>query len=781
MVASTQERMSPTVSTATLDLQDVLSSFNGDCLVSLRLSISASDSIHSFDNIPPFPTKPNPVAFVSDFKNKCQPSRGTHRPSGDVRSIVTLPTAPRRKAMLTEKIDIHAWKVSVTPPSEPPTRSARDAVDVSLVDTSPHSHSSTSASTLAGVAPSDPSRCIDTTSPLLVPTIMVSNSTTALSVSFDSPQNPRNETSLAVRRGRKPLPALSLMTVTKSDHSSADRDPYPDIPSAFLGSPTCSSPTFSFSTGDPSKYNMGLSAMCNSLRALVPSLPFSPLQSTAPPRPKLEPETRWGVVSSMQLPDVDDDEWAFAQDLVIEWHASRGLRAEVSPPPSPPGELPYAADTSPSAVVSVTMHSLVSSPSSTMVDRPTKDKDKDNGTDEPTSPDVKQMRRKTVIIQAPELDETCGHVLEKLRKMDNVTAAADWTIDLLPGEFDEPVPFETPAYIPLAAPVLADGRASNLRPCSTTSSAKVPVRGILKGKKSVRFSSVPSLHEYEKDDNTDEDDDSERDDIHCRPATPSPSIPIKPNPEPKAPTSGRRPPLITTPRKSSPLREHSSPGSDSTNNMVVVAAAASRAATMPFAPTPASVPGNTMARHPAVRALAHRPQAPRPTGSPRLMGSGFGGAVVGAPGLQSPTPVYLEAQRRAPLKSINMRQSLPKERKPDVLIPVKAALVPSRRSLAPPTPTPTSAPASTPPATVDRRNVRTASVPVSAAAAQRPVHERDDSARRRSEGVVGRGDARRGSGEDACGGGIPTGAAGAGQRGSRMPVPLRSIFSKLRT
>ncbi len=112
MVASNQERMSSAVSTATLDLQDVLSSFNGDCLVSLRLSISASDSIHSFDNIPPFPTKTNPVAFVSDFKNKCQPSRGTHRPSGDVRSIVTLPTAPRRKALLTEKIDIHAWKVS---------------------------------------------------------------------------------------------------------------------------------------------------------------------------------------------------------------------------------------------------------------------------------------------------------------------------------------------------------------------------------------------------------------------------------------------------------------------------------------------------------------------------------------------------------------------------------------------------------------------------------------------------------------------------------------------
>ncbi len=577
------------------------------------------------------------------------------------------------------------------------------------------------------------------------------------------------------------------MTVTKSDHSSADHDSYPDIPSAFLGSPTCSSPTFSFSTGDPSKYNMGLSAMCNSLRALVPSLPFSPLQSTAPPRPKLEPETRWGVVSSMQLPDVDDDEWAFAQDLVFEWHASRELRAEVSPPPSPPGELPYAADTSPSAVVSVTMHSLVSSPSSTMVDRPTKDKDKDNGTEEPTSPDVKQMRRKTVIIQAPELDETCGHVLEKLRKMDNVTAAADWTIDLLPGEFDEPVPFETPAYIPLSAPVPADGRASSLRPCSTTS-AKVPVRGILKGKKSVRFSSVPSLHEYEKD-HTDEDDDSERDDIPSRPATPSPSIPVKPNLEPKAPMSGRRPPLITTPRKSSPLREHSSPGSDSTNT-TVVATAASGAATMPFAPAPASLPGNTMARHPAVRALAHRPQAPRPTANPRLMGSGFGGAVVGAPGLQSPTPVYLEAQRRAPLKSINMRQSLPKERKPDVLIPVRAALVPSRRSLVPPTPT--SAPASTPPslrdkenakagATVDRRSVRTASVPVSAAAAQRSVYERDDSARRRSEGVVGKGDTRRGSGEDGCGGGIPTGTAGAGQRGSRMPVPLRSIFSKLRT
>ena len=166
-----------------------------------------------------------------------------------------------------------------------------------------------------------------------------------------------------------------------------------------------------------------------------------------------------------------------------------------------------------------------------------------------------------------------------------------------------------------------------------------------------------------------------------------------------------------------------------------------------------------------------------------MMGSGVGGAVVGAPGLQSPTPALLEAQRRAPLKSINAGLSLPKERKPDALIPIKHA------------PSPTPSPGRAPQAlrgkengngkgSVDRRAFRTASVPVRNALA--PAHERDENARRRSEGTVKGNnntrkaeDVRRGAPAPGGGGGAGAGA-GQTQRSSRMPVPLRSILTKLR-
>ncbi|KAI0704065.1 hypothetical protein C8Q76DRAFT_753499 [Earliella scabrosa] len=841
-----QEPISSAASTSTVDLQGIVSAFTGDCLVSLRLSFSASDSTRSFEDIPPFPSSTKPLVFLNDFG---APILSSHTPrSQEIRDVsrplVTLPTGPRRKAMLMEKISVHAWnlKVSTLPSSELPAPSteiedAADNVpdhpvwvaegslvtsdafgarlrsdrsdatrssfniaqvvttdsnqDVTLVDPMSTSLSSLSASISSDVGHEDPARC-NGPNPL-IPTIMVSNSTAALHVSIEPPPT---DVSLAIRRGRKPPPTLSLTKRTNADQKvPASRDSYPDIPSAFLGSPTCHSPTFEFSSGDPSKYNMGLSAMCTSLKALIPPPPFSPPPPPSPTR-KLEPETRWGMVNSTQLPEVDEDEWAFAQDLVVEWHTSKGRRADISPPPSPAGDLPYVADVSVSVADTTvaaadtslsTTDSLSLSPTSTVVESPGESIN-DDEVQAATLASTKQMRRKTVIIQAPELDSASPSGY-KLRK--NEKAAADRSIDLLPGEFDQPVPFETPAYTTVPGPTPRDSTSSGSRPAST-SSAKLPVRGILKEKKSVRFSSVPSLHEYEKHDRDlaepQEDVHPELADIPFRPATPGPSPPAGQLLEPSVPDPRKRAQVTATPLKSSPLRECHTPTSSGT-----AAAAATPAPTLPLPPAPPFVSGSTMAKHPAVRALARRPQAPRPSATSSMtMGSGVGGAVVGAPGLQSPTPALLEAQRRAPLKSINAGLSLPKERKPDALIPIKHAPSP-KLALAAPRCTPQSQNLRAKEngigngngkGSVDRRAFRTASVPVrpSVRNALVPAHERDENARRRSEGTVKDNnntrkaeDVRRGA--PAHGGG---GGAGATQRGSRMPVPLRSILTKLR-
>ncbi len=160
--------------------------------------------------------------------------------------------------------------------------------------------------------------------------------------------------------------------------------------------------------------------------------------------------------------------------------------------------------------------------------------------------------------------------------------------------------------------------------------------------------------------------------------------------------------------------------------------------------------------HPAVRALARAPSAaslPTPTLA-RPAGSGRGGAVLGAPSLQSPTPTLLEAQRRAPLRTINARQSAPAARKSEPLSPVK----PTRASVLP------AAARSGVPAAFARRVLKTTYIP------PRARNEVDENARRRSQPAAGR--------EASCG---AVASAGAGTGGkSRMSAPLRSIFTKLR-
>ncbi|EJF64397.1 hypothetical protein DICSQDRAFT_134050 [Dichomitus squalens LYAD-421 SS1] len=202
-----------------------------------------------------------------------------------------------------------------------------------------------------------------------------------------------------------------------------------------------------------------------------------------------------------------------------------------------------------------------------------------------------------------------------------------------------------------------------------------------------------------------------------------------------------------------------------------------------------------MARHPAVRALAcRRPLSARQPVSPKLIvGSGPGGAVVGAPSLQSPysrmpaPPKKSADERRAPLKTVSVRQNAPPERKPPSASP---------RSPVKPTPARTTARKGAPavsPESVRRpgpgagtpggkENVvqhvlRTVSAPST------PKRKGDENAARRATVSVSSATQLRPAA--ACGGapvaaGTMASQKNGGSSGSRMPVPLRSIFTKLR-
>ncbi|RPD64113.1 hypothetical protein L226DRAFT_533429 [Lentinus tigrinus ALCF2SS1-7] len=731
------KKISSTTSTATLDIADILSgsSLADDSLLATRLSFSSlSASSHSFDDIPPFPPLQESGRLGPSTSHLCASLADDPLLVPHGRCLTAASPASPAKSLVVEH--------DTSPGPQPPPANVATFLNSSNVG-----------------GPDDPAHDGEGSVTTYVPTITVSNSSAVLPVSLESSQNLHHELPLAVRRGKNPPPALSLCK------SAINADPYPDIPSAFLGSPSpgCQSPTFRFSSGDPSQFTMGLSAMCNSLKALVPPPPFTPTECD-PPRPKMKPETRWGMVSSAQLPEVDEDEWAFAQDLVVEWHASRSLRAEISPPPSPAGELPYAGEVA--TPITEGFISPVSSPPA-LSDSPSGESS--DGDQPPQTPaNVKQLRRKTVIIQAPESDASSSVELEKVGKVQKIDklipSAAHRVVELLPDDFDQPVPFETPAWT--QAPALAPASVNGVLPTPpvsrpfSTSSAKLPVRGILKEKKSVRFSSVPSLHEYSVND----EQHSAREVLSEQPDGLRPcTLAFRRHLEPANHPGDKHASLTAAPLRSSPLREcHSatSSGPDGDSSAPKHQPYVTSPPTTPLPPTPSSRPGGTMAKHPAVRALARRPQAYRSSAASNR-GSGEGGAVVGAPELQPPTPVLLEAHRRAPLKSINIRQRMPIQRKPDVLIPVKRA-PPSMHDTHVPGARRTSKP----------REQENFSARVAPGLANLR-HQRDENARRRSGWVAK---------EDACGGAPMHSSAGVrnSSGSSRMPVPLRSILTKLR-
>ncbi|KAG7094063.1 hypothetical protein E1B28_007683 [Marasmius oreades] len=147
----------------------------------------------------------------------------------------------------------------------------------------------------------------------LPPSLMISNSHSAMPLSLPSTaslQSSSGPTTLAVRRGNKPLPPL----LTKSEVPGIlEVHPYPEIPTAFRGTPTSTTPKLAnFQNLHSScKPSGDFTDMISTLRSQCATL-----QSRLSPRAAHcdELETR-GESSEVGLVN-DEDEWSFARPLL---------------------------------------------------------------------------------------------------------------------------------------------------------------------------------------------------------------------------------------------------------------------------------------------------------------------------------------------------------------------------------------------------------------------------------------------------------------------------------
>ncbi|GBE86654.1 hypothetical protein SCP_0905340 [Sparassis crispa] len=607
-----------------LEAEDLL--YDEDALFSVSTpTLSALDSALSFNDVVPFPSDRKPLIFTNlttapIFASEPAPFGSSLEYSE--RATITVPTGPRLRTMLLEPICVSKWAATLRaypPPNHVPwqdsdlkeevdfvpapwiaegsilprealkamLRSRRGQVSVSLsitvndelVPSSPDFGVECSVTMGISMADlqSDPGTDGGTVESfkLPVPTIMVSNSTAILPLSLESSQSLAYDVPLAVRRGKKVPPPLTLSTVNIRKPKQ-ELDAYPGIPSPFLGSPSSSSPTFEFSV-NPTAFSMGLEAMCADLRSRCPDFNLSP-----PINPE-HSQGRWRTVlcsqPSVTTPTTEDDEWAFAKDLLDQYICDARLPSGKNSPQS----VLHINDTELSAEVdsfswasSATFVNSVGSPAP-----------------EATPETSKQQRRKTVIIETPD------HRPQLHRAEDSVQADESLQSDEL--DEHEPVPFESPSDAIFSCSQCRHSTPPQSRPASSTTLR--PVRGILKEKKTVRFSVVHNRHEHSSDQ-------------HINPVATEPVSPI-------SPIAWR-----SVLRQGSPLRQSYSPASDTA------------AVSLPAKGARAGLP-----KHPVVRAI---PRSASRRGT--------------CPSPQTPTPALLADQRRAPLRSINMRQSLPAKR-----------------------------------------------------------------------------------------------------------------------
>ena len=165
---------------------------------------------------------------------------------------------------------------------------------------------------------------------LIPPTLMVSNSEISVPIILDAVGD--SPLPLATRRGKKmPIP-LELKTETGPDS-------YPDIPTAFLGSPSSYSPKFEFAA-TTSRQSMDFHDMINSLRSQCIALERSYTCDDEIPSTKSDLPS--APVKALQKPDTDDDddEWAFAAQLMETYGDWVDFDVDLLPETEPPSYCP---------------------------------------------------------------------------------------------------------------------------------------------------------------------------------------------------------------------------------------------------------------------------------------------------------------------------------------------------------------------------------------------------------------------------------------------------------
>ena len=339
---------------------------------------------------------------------------------------------------------------------------------------------------------------------------MVSTSTAAVPISLESSQSLATPTPLAIRRGQN-LPAPLMLSPLDSVHPSTvrkegkpDTSLYPGIPTPFLGSPTKYTPSFECSSNDAA-LSMDLDVMCGSLRSLCPPLrspdvfpPLPPLPTPGPPAPDGDPNEYMVEIPSI---DSNSDEWTTLDSFLTEVARTRAFKkedpaVELAPQTKPLVPIQRACSTEP---VNVTSDSVTWDNSTTLGEEASREPVAEVESPSPAMTS-RQQRRRTVIIETT--DSTERRRTRLTLDLSDLTRRESENA----GEECGSVPWEaSPTSHFSFSPSPLSHSTPHSRPASSAT-MRPPARGILKAQKNVRFSIIPSMHEYDEDEDEDDDD-----------------------------------------------------------------------------------------------------------------------------------------------------------------------------------------------------------------------------------------------------------------------------------
>jgi hypothetical protein len=154
---------------------------------------------------------------------------------------------------------------------------------------------------------------------LIPPSLMVSNSECSVPILLDPSRD--SPVALAVRRGKKVPPPLSFK-------HEAEQDPYPGIPTAFLGSPSTYSPKFEFANRQGARA-LDLEDMVASLKSHCLSIDDNSCDPRYPVHTKTPRMSNH--VKATRSPADEEDEWAFAADLLKTYGETDNLSMRFLP------------------------------------------------------------------------------------------------------------------------------------------------------------------------------------------------------------------------------------------------------------------------------------------------------------------------------------------------------------------------------------------------------------------------------------------------------------------